>query len=256
MYSTKYRNHYISFVNKRNYYKIVVATLFLIVFLSEAPAQQKKQENDRNKTTQKTTAELKIKNIQDSVQYALGIYMAEYLIRGGFNILNLDYFLAGLNDRYKNTPRKISDSLIYPLIADYQTNFQNQKSRALEKEMFELLKDKQGVGKLPSGVQYTVIKPSKGPKPEETDSVLIHFKGTLPDGKVFENTFATHTPVLTTPAMVIPGLNEVLQLMPAGATWQAFIPAALAYGEKGNNRIPPNSALMILVELVEIKKKK
>lgn len=192
----------------------------------------------------------------DSVQYALGVYMGEYLVRGGFITLNLDQFLSGLNDRYRNNPRKISDSLIYPLIADYQTNFQNQKSRALEKEMFELLKDKQGVGKLPSGVQYTVIKPSKGPKPEETDSVLIHFKGTLPDGKVFENTFATNEPVLTTPATVIPGLNEVLQLMPVGATWQAFIPAALAYGEKGNNRIPPNSALMILVELIEIKNKK
>lgn len=199
---------------------------------------------------------LQLKNAEDSVQYALGVYMGEYLVRGGFITLNLDQFLSGLNDRYRNNPRKISDSLIYPLIADYQTNFLNQKSRALEKEMFELLKDKQGVGKLPSGVQYTIIKPGKGPKPEETDSVLIHFKGTLPDGKVFENTFATNEPVLTTPATVIPGLNEVLQLMPVGATWQAFIPAALAYGEKGNNRIPPNSALMILVELIEIKNKK
>ncbi len=206
--------------------------------------------------TKQAALPLQLKNAEDSVQYALGVYMGEYLVRGGFITLNLDQFLSGLNDRYKNAPRKISDSLIYPLIADYQANFQNQKSRALEKEMFELLKDRQGVGKLPSGVQYTVIKPSKGPKPEETDSVLIHFKGTLPDGKVFENTFATNTPVLTTPATVIPGLNEVLQLMPVGATWQAFIPAALAYGEKGNNRIPPNSALMILVELIEIKNKR
>ncbi|MBI2283636.1 MAG: FKBP-type peptidyl-prolyl cis-trans isomerase [Bacteroidetes bacterium] len=202
------------------------------------------------------TTSPRLKNYEDSVQYALGVYMGEYLVKGGFMTLKLDQFLSGLNDRYKNTPRKIGDSLIYPLIADYQANFQNQKTKALEKEMFELLKDRQGVGKLPSGVQYTIIKSSKGPKPEETDSVLIHFKGTLPDGKVFENTFAANEPVLTTPATVIPGLNEVLQLMPVGAIWQAFIPAALAYGEKGNNRIPPNSALMILVELIEIKHKR
>jgi len=256
MHLASYGNLCLRFANRRNYCGIFAATVFLIVLLNDAFAQQKKQKNDRDKTAQRAAAGLKIKNTQDSVQYALGVYMAEYLIRGGFNMLNLDYFLSGLNDRYKNNPRLIKDSLVYPLIANYQANFQNQKSKALEREMFELLKDKPGVGKLPSGVQYTIIKPGKGPKPNETDSVLIHFKGTLPDGKVFENTFASHTPVLTTPATVIPGLNEVLQLMPVGSTWQAFIPASLAYGEKGNNQIPPNSALMILVEMIEIRNKK
>lgn len=253
MYLVSYINRWLPVVNRRNCCRLFAATVFVIVFLKDVPAQQKKE---NNKTTQKATATLKIKSIQDSVQYALGVYMAEYLIRGGFNILNLDYFLSGLNDRYRNNPRKIKDSLVYPLIANYQTHFQNRKSKALEKEMFELLKDKAGVGKLPSGVQYTIIKPGKGAKPNESDSVLIHFKGTLPDGKVFENTFASNTPVLTTPTTVIPGLNEVLQLMPVGSTWQAFIPASLAYGEKGNNQIPPNSALMILVEMIEIRIKK
>lgn len=199
---------------------------------------------------------VKLKNQEDSVQYALGVYMAEYLVSGGFLSLNLDYFLSGLNDRYKNVPRKIKDSLVYPLISNYQTNFQLQKSKALEKELFELIKDKPGIGKLPSGVQYTIINPSKGPKPNETDSVIIHYKGTLPNGREFENTFVSNLPVKTTPATLIPGLNEVLQLMPVGSRWQVFIPASLAYGEKGNNQIPPNSALLILVELLEISGKK
>eukprot|EP01136_Pigoraptor_vietnamica_P040002 Opistho-1_new@11431 len=99
--------------------------------------------------SRQTSLSLQLKNAADSVQYALGVYMADYLVKGGFITLNLDYFLSGLNDRYKNNPRLINDSLVYPLIANYQTNFQLQKSVALEKELFELLKDKPGVGKLP-----------------------------------------------------------------------------------------------------------
>lgn len=228
--------------------------LFIVLWLSTSFLGEKMyaQKTATKTGTRPAAAPLQLRNAADSVQYALGVYIGEYLAKGGFTTLNLDYFLSGLNDRYRNNPRLIKDSLVYPLIADYQTNFQLQKSKALEKELFALLKDKPGVGKLPSGVQYTIINPGKGPKPNETDSVLIHYKGTLPDGRVFENTFVTNQPVKTTPATLIPGLNEVLQLMPVGSRWQAFIPASLGYGEKGNNRIPPNSALLILVELIEI----
>lgn len=208
------------------------------------------QKNTAKTATRPDLAQLK--TYEDSLQYAVGVYMGEYLVRGGFNTLKLDYFLAGLNDRYKNNTRLIKDSLVYPMIASYQANFQLQKSKALEKELFELLKDKPGIGKLPSGVQYTIIQPSKGPKPDEADSVLIHYKGTLPDGRVFENTFVSNLPVRTTPGTLIPGLSEALQLMSVGSRWQVFIPASLAYGEKGNNQIPPNSALLILVELLRI----
>lgn len=221
--------------------------LWLLVFQAGVCFSQKSPAKTTNRQDN-----IQLKTYEDSLQYAVGVYMGEYLVRGGFNTLKLDYFLAGLNDRYKNTPRLLKDSLIYPMIAAYQTNAQLQKSKALEKELFEFIKDKPGIGKLPSGVQYTIINPSKGPKPNETDSVLIHYKGTLPDGRVFENTFVSNQPVKTTPGTLIPGLSEVLQLMPLGSRWQVFIPASLAYGEKGNNQIPPNSALLILVELLQI----
>lgn len=231
---------------------------FMLLWLSTSFLSEKTyaQKPVAKTTTRQAAVPLQLRNAVDSVQYALGVYMGEYLARGGFTTLNLDFFLSGLNDRYRNNPRLIKDSLIYPLIADYQKNIQLQKSKLLEKELFELLKDKPGIGKLPSGVQYTIINPSKGPKPNETDSVLIHYKGTLPDGRVFENTFVSNQPIKTTPATLIPGLNEVLQLMPVGSRWQVFIPSSLAYGEKGNNQIPPNSALLILVELLEIPGKK
>ena len=183
--------------------------------------------------------------------------MGKYMIAGGFQAVNLDYFLPGLNDAFQNKPRLINDSVAYALISNYQTEAQKQIGKELEAQLFNVLKDRPGLGKMPSGVQYTIIKPgAKGAKPLETDSVVINYKGTLPNGIVFQNTYLSNTPVSTTPGTLIPGLNEVLQLMTTGATWQVFIPASQAYGEKGNGNIPPNSAVMITVELVEIRNKK
>jgi FKBP-type peptidyl-prolyl cis-trans isomerase len=209
-------------------------------------------------TTQKNTPlPVKLKNRADSIQYALGAYMGRYMIIGGFQTVNLDYFLPGMNDAYQNKTKLINDSVIYSLITNYQSETQKQRGKELEAQLFGAIKDRPGIGKLPSGVQYTIIKPGeKGVKPLETDSVIINYKGTLPDGFVFENTYLNKAPVRTTPGTVIPGLNEVLQLMTTGATWQVFIPAAQAYGEKGNGNIPPNSAVMITVELLEIRNKK
>jgi len=211
------------------------------------------------KPAQKSSAtpSIKLKNHSDSIQYALGAYMGRYMLMGGFQTVDLNYFLPGLNDAYTNKPKLISDSLSYAMIANYQTDKEKQRGKALEQELFNVLKDKPGVGKLPSGVQYLVIKPGpKGEKPLETDTVVIHFKGTLADGSVFENTFLKNTPSIATPASMIPGLSEVIQLMTVGATWEAFIPSAMAYAEKGNGKIPPNSALLITTELLEIRKRK
>ncbi len=196
-----------------------------------------------------------LKNREDSIQYSLGSYMGNYLIKGGFSSLNLDLFLVGLNDVYRNNSRIIKDSIAFVLLSKYQDENLLKRSKFLEEQLFEVLKTKPGVGKLPSGVQFLVINPGKGPKPQETDSIVIHYKGTLASGEVFENTFLSKGgPVTVTPASMIPGMSEVLQLMPTGATYEAFIPSALAYGAKGTSGIPPNSALLVTVELVRIKK--
>jgi FKBP-type peptidyl-prolyl cis-trans isomerase len=194
---------------------------------------------------------VKLKSKEDSVQYALGLYMGNYLIKGGFSTINLEIFLAGLNDMFRNKPRMIKDSIAYSMLGNYQDETTIKRNKLLEDLLFQALKDKPNVGKLPSGVQFLVINPGKGPRPQETDAIVINYKGSLATGEVFENTFLA-SPITTTPAKLVPGLNEVLQLMPVGATYQVFIPAALAYGAKGFDRIPPNSALMVTVELIKI----
>jgi len=197
---------------------------------------------------------LLLRSIEDSVQYALGAYMGQFMLSGGFRSIDLDYFVAGLEDIFSRRPGLIKDSSIYSIISKYQANIQKQRGRAQEDKLFAGLKDKPGLGRLPSGVQYSIVKASTGARPSERDSIVINLKGSLTDGTVFEDTYAKKNYITTTPSILIPGLLEAIQLMPEGSIWEIYIPAALAYGDNGNgNIIPANSALIIVIELLEIK---
>lgn len=112
---------------------------------------------------------------------------------------------------------------------------------------------KEGVSATESGLQYEVIKPGTGKKPGLTDTVVVHYHGTLVDGTVFDSSYERNTPTTFQVNGVIKGWQEGLQLMSEGAKWKFHIPSELAYGEKGVGRIPPGSALVFEVELLEVK---
>ncbi len=113
---------------------------------------------------------------------------------------------------------------------------------------------KDGVVVLPSGLQYQVIEPGDGPKPKATDTVKVHYRGTLIDGTEFDSSYERNEPAVFGVDKVIPGWTEAMQLMPVGAKWKLFIPAKLAYGERGTpgGPIPPNATLVFEVELLGI----
>jgi FKBP-type peptidyl-prolyl cis-trans isomerase FklB len=112
---------------------------------------------------------------------------------------------------------------------------------------------KEGVTTLPSGLQYKVIREGTGVSPKATDNVTVHYKGTLIDGTEFDSSYKRNEPATFRTDRVIPGWTEALQLMKPGGRWQLFIPANLAYGERGaGSRIGPNSALVFEVELVKV----
>lgn len=114
---------------------------------------------------------------------------------------------------------------------------------------------KEGVKTLASGLQYKVIKSGKGKSPKSTDVVKVHYHGTLIDGTVFDSSVERKEPVTFPVDQVIPGWTEALQLMKEGDKWQLFIPAKLAYGERGAGPvIGPNSTLIFDVELLSIEK--
>ncbi|MDR2857646.1 MAG: FKBP-type peptidyl-prolyl cis-trans isomerase [Novosphingobium sp.] len=102
---------------------------------------------------------------------------------------------------------------------------------------------------LPPQVRVETIKPGEGPSPTREDYVLINYKGTLPDGKVFDQ--AQRAPLNL--AQVVPGFAKALERMQKGGTYKATIPAELGYGDKGAGAIPPNTDLTFQVELLDFK---
>jgi FKBP-type peptidyl-prolyl cis-trans isomerase len=128
------------------------------------------------------------------------------------------------------------------------------KSKRESESFLTANKAKPGVVTLESGLQYKVLKAGTGKKPALDDTVICHFRGTTVDGATFGDSFASKRPAVFQVRKVNKGWAEALQLMPAGSTWQLYIPADLAYGERGvKGLVPPHAAVIYDVELVAIK---
>lgn len=112
---------------------------------------------------------------------------------------------------------------------------------------------KLGVSVMPSGLQYKEIKKGKGRSPKLTDSVLVHYTGTLIDGSIFDSSRAPGRPPSEFAVDgVIKGWSEALQLMKEGDRWQLTVPADIAYGDKDKPAIPGHSVLIFDVELIKV----
>jgi len=102
---------------------------------------------------------------------------------------------------------------------------------------------------LPPSVDVDVIKPGSGPSPTLQDVVLINYKGTLPDGKVFDQ--QERAPMQM--QGVVPGFTKALEQMQRGGKYKVHIPSELAYGDKANGPIPADSDLTFEIELLDFK---
>jgi len=111
---------------------------------------------------------------------------------------------------------------------------------------------KEGVQTTASGLQYKVETMGTGAKPVATDTVKVHYRGTLLDGTEFDSSYARNEPISFALNRVIPGWTEGVQLMPVGSKFMFYIAPDLAYGEGGGGPIPPNSTLVFEVELLDI----
>lgn len=112
---------------------------------------------------------------------------------------------------------------------------------------------KEGVTALDSGLQYQVIRAGTGAVPSLSDDVKIHYRGTLLDGTVFDETYERGEPATMPVARLISGWTEALMRMKTGAKWELYIPSDLAYGFRGQPpHIPSNATLIFEVELLEI----
>ncbi len=202
-----------------------------------------------------------LKTQKEKVSYAIGIDMGNSLKRNSIDV-DVEMLVKGMRDSLSGGKALMTDQEVRETLIAFQKEFQakqQEKMKALaeknKKEGDAFLaenKKKEGVKTLPSGLQYKVISEGKGVSPKETDTVTVHYRGTLIDGTEFDSSYKRNEPATFPVNGVIKGWTEALQLMKEGAKWKLFIPANLAYGESGRPGIPPNAVLIFDVELIKI----
>ena len=168
---------------------------------------------------------------KNSLSFQLGTSVAQYLMQYGEKELNYEEFKAGID-------------LVMNLSAKFKEEGENFLAENAKRE---------GVKTTASGLQYEVLEATLGQKPKATDSVKVHYEGTLIDGTVFDSSYKRGKPISFPLNGVIKGWTEGLQLMSVGSKYKLFIPYQLAYGERGaGDSIPPYAALIFTVELLGI----
>lgn len=211
-----------------------------------------------------TKGDTKLTSKNDSVSYALGVLIGENNKQQmkqapGVDQLNKEILVAAFIKAFNGDSVQIKAEAANGIIQSFFNDMAAAEGEKNLKEGEAFLAEngkKEGVITLPSGLQYQIIKAGNGPKPAAEDEIKCHYHGTTIDGKVFDSSVDRGEPVSFPVNRVIPGWTEALQLMPVGSKWKLFIPAALAYGERGaGGYIKPNSALIFEVELLEIVKK-
>ena len=206
------------------------------------------------------SSEVPIKNNVDKFSYAVGQQIAKNIKSQGVEI-NPDVFAMSLKDVINNKPSKLSDTEMQQVFQEIQQEMiakqaqEAEKNKQQEQKFLEENKKRPEVKVTQSGLQYEVITQGNGAKPKDQDTVKVHYAGKLLDGTEFDSSYKRNEPAEFPVNAVIPGWTEALKMMPVGSKWKLYIPANLAYGERGRPNIPPNSTLIFDVELLDIVKK-
>jgi FKBP-type peptidyl-prolyl cis-trans isomerase FklB len=203
-----------------------------------------------------------LKTPKDKVSYIIGIDIGKAFKKQGLDI-DSELLVKGIKDSLAGDKFLLGEQEIREIMAGLQQKMAaqeaEQRKKLMERNKMEgeaflaENKKKAGVQTLPSGLQYKIIRPGTGKKPQKTDTVSTHYRGTLIDGTEFDSSYRRGKPASFSVGGVIPGWTEALQLMEEGAKWQLFLPANLAYGERGAGReIGPHAVLIFEVELISV----
>ena len=203
---------------------------------------------------------------QDKVSYAIGFQTGKALTQHNIKI-SPPVFVTGFKDALGNKKPQLSQKDMQAAIMAMQKQAMakmQQKAQQLgaanmkaSDAFLAANKSKAGVKTTASGLQYKVLTAGTGPMPTKQDTVTVDYEGKLANGKVFDSSYKRGKPVSFPVGGVIKGWQEALQMMKVGATWELYIPPAIAYGAQGApGSIGPNQVLIFKVHLISIKSAK
>ena len=237
---------------------VLILAAIALVFAS-ADAKDKKNKKD---AVVAPVVEKVFNSDVDSMSYALGMNVgADFAknlkgIPGGKS--NKDLLIKGFAAAMKGDSTLLKPEVATEFFKNYIAKAQVQETGKKKLEGQQFLAEnmtKEGVKTTASGLQYQILTPAEGPKPKATDSVTVHYVGTLLDGKKFDSSIDRGQPITFPLNQVIPGWTEGVQLMSVGSKYKFFVPYNLGYGEQGagNGAIPGFATLIFEVELIAIK---
>ena len=202
-----------------------------------------------------------LKDENDRVSYSVGYQIGGDFKRQGVE-LNPEKLVKGIQDARSGAEPLMTRQEMHQALVDLKKKIMAEERKRRKEEAEKIRKDgeaflaangkKKGVVTLPSGLQYKVIVEGSGKSPKATDEVTVHYRGTLIDGTEFDSSYQRGKPSTFRADSVIAGWKEAIPMMKEGAKWELFLPADLAYGERGAlPNIPPNSALIFDVEMIQ-----
>ena len=197
-------------------------------------------------------------NDEQKTLYALGVAIAQSLGDFALSPSDLEQVKAGLTDGVLKRPIKVDMQTYRPKLqqlAQARAGAVAEQQNKAGAAFLAKAASEPGTQKTASGALVTTIKEGKGPSPKATDTVKVHYHGTLIDGTVFDSSVQRGQPATFPLNGVIKCWTEGLQLMKVGGKSRLVCPASTAYGERGSPpAIKPGATLVFEVELLEIVK--
>ena len=200
----------------------------------------------------------------DKLSYSIGSDLGKNFKRQGIDV-NSTIMAKGIDDGMSGATLLLTEQQMKDVLSKFQKDLMAKRTaeftkkseinKAKGEDFLKQNKGKEGVISLDDGLQYKIIKAGTGAKPSKDDTVTVEYTGRLIGGEIFDSTEKSGKPATFKLSQVIPGWTEALQLMPAGSTWEIYVPANLAYGSRSvGGPIGPNETLVFNIHLISVKK--
>lgn len=205
--------------------------------------------------TLSASAETTLTTDKDKFSYSLGMMIGERVLKQ-YGEIDYEILLQGIIAQHQGKDTLMDISEAGRLLSESQQKMNEQQFADVKSKGEAYLASNaklEGVTVTESGLQYSVITEADGAKPKATDTVTVHYRGTLLDGTEFDSSYSRGEPATFGLNQVIPGWTEGVQLMNIGNKFKFVIPYQLAYGERGAGAsIGPFETLIFEVELLKI----